>query len=36
MAAAGLPLELLTVPPVPHPLVDPGTVVPALEAGAGA
>ncbi|HET7520805.1 MAG TPA: metallophosphoesterase family protein [Candidatus Limnocylindria bacterium] len=37
MAAAGLPLELLTVAPVPHPLVDPGTVVPSvLEAGAGA
>lgn len=37
MAAAGLPMELLTVAPVPHPLVDPGTVVPSvLEAGAGA
>ncbi|HEX2193818.1 MAG TPA: metallophosphoesterase family protein [Candidatus Limnocylindria bacterium] len=26
MAAAGLPAELLTHPPVPHPLVDPGAL----------
>ena len=26
MAAAGLPLNLLREPPVPHPLVDPGTI----------
>ncbi len=26
MAAAGLPAELLTHPPVPHPLVDPGSI----------
>jgi hypothetical protein len=26
MAAAGLPLSLLREPPVPHPLVDPGTI----------
>ena len=25
-AAAGLPLNLLREPPVPHPLVDPGTI----------
>lgn len=37
MAAAGLPLDLLGVPPVPHQLVDPGTITAApLEASAGA
>jgi predicted phosphodiesterase len=37
MAAAGLSLDLLRVPPVPHPLVDPGTVTVApLEAPAQA
>jgi len=37
MAAAGMPMELLTVPPVAHPLVDPGTLpVAPLEAQAGA
>jgi hypothetical protein len=37
MAAAGLPQELLSVAPVSHPLVDPGTTsgMP-LEAQAGA
>ena len=32
LAAAGLPSDLLTHPPVPHPLVDPG----ALPAGSAA
>jgi len=37
MAAAGLAPELLNVPPVSHPLVDPGTVsIAPLEAQAGA
>ena len=37
MAAAGLSLDLLRVPPVPHPLVDPGMVTIApLEASAQA
>jgi predicted phosphodiesterase len=40
MAAAGLPPELLTHQPVPHPLVDssltPATVTASREAGAGA
>jgi hypothetical protein len=37
MGAAGMPMELLTTPPVPHPLVDPGTMPAApLEAQAGA
>jgi putative phosphoesterase len=37
MAAAGMSLDLLRVPPVPHPLVDPGTVTIApLEAPAQA
>jgi putative phosphoesterase len=37
MAVAGLPLGLLLVPPVPHPLVDPGTItVEPLEASAQA
>ena len=26
MAAAGLPMNLLREPPVPHPMVDPGTI----------
>lgn len=36
MAAAGMSLDLLRVPPVPHTLVDPGTHPVALEASAGA
>jgi putative phosphoesterase len=37
MAASGLSVDLLRVPPVPHPLVDPGMVtVDTLEASAGA
>jgi hypothetical protein len=37
MAAAGMPVALLTEQPVPHPLVDPGTLpVTPLEAQAGA
>ena len=37
MAAAGLPLDLLREPPVPHPLVDPGTIsIQAAEAPAQA
>jgi len=37
MVAAGLSLELLHVPPVPHPLVDPGMIsVSPIEASAGA
>lgn len=37
MAAAGLPLGLLRVPPVPHTLVDPGTItIEPLEASAQA
>ena len=37
MAAAGMPMQLLSEPPVPHPLVDPGTLpVAPLEAQAGA
>jgi putative phosphoesterase len=37
MVAAGLSVDLLRIPPVPHPLVDPGMVtVDTLEAPAGA
>jgi putative phosphoesterase len=37
MAAAGLPLGLLLVPPVPHTLIDPGTItIEPLEASAQA
>ena len=35
MVASGLPLDLLREPPVPHPLVDPGTInIQAAEAPA--
>jgi hypothetical protein len=37
MAAAGLALGLLRTPPVPHMLVDPGTIsIEPLEASAQA
>jgi hypothetical protein len=37
MAAAGLSLDLLRMPPVPHMLVDPGTItIEPLEASAQA